>query len=206
MPRYEDLRRFALSLEYPATLCIKEYEPRGYYTTTRFELTPSREVQIDTLRRLADLLKYLYFVESTCDKMRWQLLSLLIHLDAEETNTAGTIGVYVRPPLERWIVTQSKNRQQLSEVEEAMWRVRSAMSEFPQPMSEGPRPYGPVSFRINPEGAFNMDSGNASMWSNSTIPVECHNVDSPFQMLTLLGGLAALHDLAAKDIDRRPPA
>ena len=34
----------------------------------------------------------------------------------------------------------------------------------------------------------------------------CHNLDTPIQQLSLLAGLATMHELAQKNIDKRSPA
>jgi hypothetical protein len=122
----------------------------------------------------------------------------------------------VAPLLRKWLIREHWHRTQFPEVYEVMRKVWNAMSDFKVRKPRGGRPGYDFTARLGDGGNFVFTSlGNAcdigtyEWWQNgpdSGHDIGCHNVDTPIQQLTLIAGLAALHDLARKDLDILPPS
>jgi len=153
------------------------------------------------------------------DPHRNQLMQLVGFLRRDMTMAAAPLGGAALPIFVDWV--QKKIQEQhthLPEVEEAMWLAWNAMSakEFKVEKGKGPHPHFHFRARLGEEnGAFFLETlGNACDVSTTDWwhrregeghDLDCHNLDSPIQQMSLLAGLAKMHDLASADLDPRPP-
>ncbi len=117
----------------------------------------------------------------------------------------GSLGGEISIPLRRWLISTC-SRDDLSDVVLVMKTAYDKMF--------GLRDYHKFSFRVEVRegGGFIMDCpGDACglhpadwcMRDGEGYRFSCHNVDTSGQQLTLLAGLAALHDWARKELDER---
>lgn len=173
---------------------------------------------------LLGILKFYPFVlkdhfkeEALADRRYWQLMELESDVTSDANWHSAPLGGVIAPILADWVESVYKNRPRLEEVEEAMWIAWNAMSDFRVKKEKGsPNPYPHFSSRLGEKGSFFLSClGNAcdisttDWWDRregSGHDLGCHNLDTPVQQLSLLAGLAALHDIAAGEIDSRSPA
>lgn len=115
----------------------------------------------------------------------------------------GSLNVEVAAALSAWIATQPDNSRN-EKIEEAMKRAyqqtyRSRMSELDTHRFRAwfRQPHW-VNLTV-PGNACGLDPKDYDACPGHGYTLLPHNVDSPFQQLTLLAGIAAMHDLARKD-------
>ena len=118
---------------------------------------------------------------------------------------------FVAPPLRAWLVKVAADPERLEEVENRLAHVIRTAWLTGKPKKKVD-PYDQTFVNITDDGRFILQCfGNAcdvaiypdhcSDWeSGYATEFNCHNLDAPLQQLTLLAGLATLHELAAKDL------
>lgn len=174
----------------------------------------SMQYLLNTLQHLPMFCKEILATEFTPDYTRRQLMTLECALLRNMNLSAAPLGGVVAPIFTDWVESISA-RGRLLEVEEAMWLTWNALSEYGVGKEKGPNPFPSFSSRVGEKGSFFIscignacDVGTYEWWESESgegHELACHNLDSPLQQLSLLAGLAKMHDLARRDIDQRPP-
>jgi hypothetical protein len=150
-------------------------------------------------------------VRKGADPKRIQLLALRAWYNSNPSRLhMAPMGGFTAPMLRAWTEKEYEKRIKLPEVEEAMWQTWNALSEYPiKKRALSPSPFEGLTAYLKEKGSFFFDCpGNATSvftdewWDvgeNRGHTLASHNLDSPLQQVTLLAGLAALHDLVDKD-------
>jgi len=122
-----------------------------------------------------------------------------------------SIGGILSRRMVAWLRSK-KTWWQVEAVSKAMFEARNIYAEIPTVYKEdSPHPYNPIDVWIKKDGWLSLDCGGASCLveegfvAGNGYVLTCHNVDQSFQQICILAGLAVLHELAAKDLDRGPP-
>jgi hypothetical protein len=142
---------------------------------------------------------------------RFQFLTISTRCTHEQFCGHGA-GGHVYPGFRNWLL--KKAGQPLDEVEESLRDAYYALWEFENKKEEREfKRFFNSDFRarISEDGRFQLDCfGNAcdlSMYPDGDLgpdhwaQFDCHNLDTVTQQLTLLAGLAALCDLAAREME-----
>lgn len=212
-----------LKLGFGIDTLIRSEGVRGDYRYLRVELVKGSAYRI--AEQLSELFSLLFAyaslsdVHCAFDPDRQQLLRIQTGLrDGSDGSMAmAPIGGLAYAGLLDWIAMQrtTKNRQRLPVVEEAMWRACNAFRTEKVARRIGPSTFSSFETRLEKNGSFliqtlgnTCDVSTYEAWHRKTGEAHelgCHNVDSPVQQLSLIAGLAALHDVASKALDTKPP-
>lgn len=173
-------------------------------------------VLLGTLSWLHAHAEDLFVKEPAGDPDRLQLMTLECGVVKERSMHAAPLGGWVSPAFADWVDRIHTERSRIPVIEEAMWRAWNAISAYRVRKERGPNPFMGFSSRFGENGSFFLSClGNAcdisttEWWEREAgmgHELGCHNLDSPIQQLSLLAGLAALHDIADNEIDLRPPS
>ena len=176
----------------------------------------SFEILLGILYSCSEFVKDFLKEESPSDPNRFQLVELQGFVDIKGGFHAAPLGGTASPALADWVEGVYTNRDRLEEVEEAMFLAWNTMGVFKVRKQKGPNPYGDFRAHFRENGAFFLNCvGNAcsldtmDWWTRGKgegHDLGCHNLDAPAQQLCLISGLAAMLDIADKEITSKPPA
>jgi len=151
--------------------------------------------------------------EPPTDIRHLQFMCIQNFLRAEGDFHAAPLGGTVSPILTHWVENiKTFPRHGIAEAMRCTW---NAVGPFP--IHKQRRETESIHFRARrgENGSFFLSCpGNAcdistvDWWhrkSGEGHDLDCHNLDTPAQQITLLSGLAVMHEMADKDIHPRPP-
>lgn len=222
--RYEDLLfEWDLRRGFGVDTMVRNEGVCGSYRVLRAELVRSRAYRMsEQLSELFSILSaYAALPDSNCafDAERRQLLRIQMGIrDGTDGSMAiAPIGGIAYAELLDWLALQytKKGSRRLPKIEEMIWKACNALLTEKLPKRRGPSTFSSIETRIEDNGSFMLQTiGNTSdvstyeAWNRKAgeqHEIGCHNVDRPIQQLSLLAGLAGLHDIASKELDPRPP-
>lgn len=115
----------------------------------------------------------------------------------------GSLGGEYSLILCKWLAQFPENSR-LPEMEKPMMQAYDRMlglRDYDKHSFRSHLPYGNGWLNVScPGDACSLHPSSGSLSADEGYRFDCHNVDTPMQQLTLLAGLAGLHDLARKEI------
>ncbi len=173
-------------------------------------------VSIDTLLDVLECFPNLFPENHSADEFFFQLFTLEGSVRNEEGWHSAPLGGMASPIFVEWIEKMHLQNIDFSEeVERAMWISWNALATFRvKKQKRGPNPYPEFSMSYGENGKFILSCiGNACDVSTTDWwrrrkgeghDLDCHNLDTPIQQLSLITGFAKLHDIASKNFDLKP--
>jgi hypothetical protein len=152
-------------------------------------------------RTLGVFLELLQFPERETQASKPQLLTVQVYAIDGQSMHGFPVGGHMGVPLSRWLASYPE-RMQLEECLAAMKAASTRMI--------GKERHGLYQAWTEPDGRFHLSvPGNCACLGSMDFHAaregrggtfNSHNVDGPWQQLSLVAGVAALHDLARKEI------
>ncbi|MBU3926062.1 hypothetical protein KJ763_02750 [Patescibacteria group bacterium] len=145
------------------------------------------------------MLSYFYEGNTSCLKPQLLLVQTITHKDMHGGSLAGMYSV----PLVKWLGSFGKHAIMI-EMQKAMKRTYFHMFGKDKYLEHDFRAYvadnnGWLNVSC-PGNACGLHPQSGYIEKDNGYEFSCHNVDTPMQQITLLAGLAALHDKARKEI------
>ncbi|MES2203176.1 MAG: hypothetical protein V4474_02580 [Patescibacteria group bacterium] len=194
-------RQYYLSFKPDPTALIVGVWSGKAYREIQFPLSVhNREITCKVIHKILSSLKQTER-PAVVDERRQQLMRLATWPPHAELPHVAPIGGAFLPPLREWLDRRhTQGWRRFQEIEIVMFTARNAITEFPQTIQEGPNPRGPVSAWFRSDGTLSIDNGRASLANETDGSISNHNLDGATNQITLLCGLAALHDIADKNL------
>lgn len=146
------------------------------------------------------------------DPKRQQFMLLRSAVSLEGNWMRAPLGGTLAPVFVRWIERVHESPPDLEQVEEAMLHAWNALSQYQIKKRKGPHSFMGLGCSLGEKGRLDLSTlGNACTLSTEDwwqledgegLDLACHNLDTPIQQLSLLAGMAKLHDLADQDISK----
>lgn len=191
------------------------------YLVLRAEFTDTRQVRpiaehVSMLLGLLNAFPHVYPNEFQSDPNYLQLYQLQSFVGESGQMGGCPLGGDTSVVLKEWVRRQQTKKRRKKSIEKAIFAVWNACASemFRKVRRRGPHSMSSIEFMIGDNGSFMLqtigntcDVSTVEWWQSREGEghhLDCHNLDSPIQQMSLLAGLAALHDMASEDIDRSP--